>query len=97
MGYSWPGNVRELENVVERLVVVSRNDTITVDDLPRELWANSNIAHPQAKHLNEAIQAFKKNMVIQTLNAAGGKKSRAADILGLPRSNFSRLLKSLNL
>ncbi|MHB8090455.1 MAG: sigma 54-interacting transcriptional regulator [Syntrophales bacterium] len=97
LGYSWPGNVRELENVVERLVVVSRNDTITVDDLPRELWATSNIAHPQAKHLNEAIQAFKKNIVIQTLTAAGGKKSRAADILGLPRSNFSRLLKSLNL
>ncbi|MCK9363161.1 MAG: sigma 54-interacting transcriptional regulator [Syntrophales bacterium] len=97
LGYSWPGNVRELENVVERLVVVSRNDTITVDDLPRELWATSNIAHTQAKHLNEAIQAFKKNIVIQTLTAAGGKKSRAADILGLPRSNFSRLLKSLNL
>ena len=32
--YRWPGNVRELENVIERIVVLSRDDEITVDDLP---------------------------------------------------------------
>ncbi len=97
LGYSWPGNVRELENVVERLVIVSKNDTITLDDLPRELWDNSATTNFPGRHLDEAIRDFKKNIVLQTLNAAGGKKSTAADILGLPRSNFSRLLKSLNL
>ena len=95
-GYSWPGNVRELENVIERLVIISRNDSITLEDLPRELWDNSGTNAP-SKHLSEAIQDFKKNMIIQTLASAGGKKSRAAEMLGLPRSNFSRLLKSLNL
>lgn len=94
--YSWPGNVRELENVIERLVIISRNDVITLEDLPRELWDNSNTNAP-AIHLGEAIQEFKKNIVIQTLASAGGKKSSAAKMLGLPRSNFSRLLKSLNL
>ena len=35
--YSWPGNVRELENVIERLVVTGRNETVGVDDLPMEI------------------------------------------------------------
>ena len=35
--YSWPGNVRELENVIERLVVTGRNDTVVPDDLPLEI------------------------------------------------------------
>jgi len=94
--YSWPGNVRELENVIERLVIVSRNDAITLDDLPRELWNDATTNAP-AKHLGEAVREYKKNIVIQTLASAGGKKSKAAEMLGLPRSNFSRLLKSLNL
>ena len=35
--YAWPGNVRELENVVERLVVTGRNNTVAPDDLPMEI------------------------------------------------------------
>jgi two-component system NtrC family response regulator len=38
--YSWPGNVRELENVIERLVVTGRSDTITPQDLPAEVLAH---------------------------------------------------------
>ncbi len=37
MQYPWPGNIRQLENVVERAVLLSRNSTLTVDDLPPEL------------------------------------------------------------
>jgi transcriptional regulator with PAS, ATPase and Fis domain len=35
--YSWPGNVRELENVIERLVVTGRNESVAADDLPMEI------------------------------------------------------------
>jgi DNA-binding NtrC family response regulator len=35
--YSWPGNVRELENVIERLVVTGRNESVLADDLPMEI------------------------------------------------------------
>lgn len=35
--YSWPGNVRELENVIERLVVTGRGQTVRVEDLPAEI------------------------------------------------------------
>jgi TyrR family helix-turn-helix protein len=34
MGYSWPGNVRELENLIERLLVITTQDTLTREDLP---------------------------------------------------------------
>jgi transcriptional regulator with PAS, ATPase and Fis domain len=37
MEYSWPGNVRELQNVVERLVIRTEGDTVTVRDLPYEV------------------------------------------------------------
>jgi DNA-binding NtrC family response regulator len=37
--YAWPGNVRELENIVERLVVTGKSDTVTLADLPVELRA----------------------------------------------------------
>jgi transcriptional regulator with GAF, ATPase, and Fis domain len=42
--YSWPGNVRELENVIERLVVTGRNDTVTPDDLPMEIRMQHSIS-----------------------------------------------------
>jgi transcriptional regulator with PAS, ATPase and Fis domain len=45
--YNWPGNVRELENIIERLVVSGRNDTVTVADLPLEIRAQAN-APPRA-------------------------------------------------
>ena len=44
LNYSWPGNVRELENVVERLVVTGRNETVGPDDLPLEIRAHNGIS-----------------------------------------------------
>jgi transcriptional regulator with GAF, ATPase, and Fis domain len=41
--YPWPGNVRELENVIERLVVTSRLDTIGPDDLPMEIRSQRSV------------------------------------------------------
>ena len=41
--YAWPGNVRELENVIERLVVTGRNDTVRPDDLPMEIRTHQGI------------------------------------------------------
>jgi NtrC-family two-component system response regulator AlgB len=40
-GYSWPGNIRELKNLIERAVVLSRGDTITLTDLPDQVLATS--------------------------------------------------------
>ena len=41
--YSWPGNVRELENVIERLVVTGRSESILPEELPMEVRTHSNV------------------------------------------------------
>ena len=49
------------------------------------------------KPLSEAVLAFKKERVKRVLRMTGGKKSEAATMLGMPKSNFSRLLKQLGM
>ncbi|BBO89314.1 sigma 54-interacting transcriptional regulator [Desulfosarcina ovata] len=94
--YSWPGNIRELENIIERLMIISGSGNITITDLPREMSAEATdkvVVRP----LNEAVFNFKKSLVRQALSESSGKKSNAAAMLGMPRSNFSRLLKQLGI
>ena len=47
LAYSWPGNVRELKNAIERGVVISAGDTLTLDDLPERVRAVAH-ASPQS-------------------------------------------------
>lgn len=94
--YPWPGNIRELENIIERLMIIARSDLVTAKDLPAELREEPR-GSMDVKPLGEAIEDFKKETVAQALALAGGKKSKAAEMLGLPRSNFSRLLKQLGM
>ena len=94
--YPWPGNIRELENIIERLMIVAKSDVIAAKDLPMELREEPCTPMP-VKPLAAAVEDFKKDMVAHVLSLAGGKKSKAAEMLGLPRSNFSRLLKQLGI
>jgi len=94
--YPWPGNIRELENIIERLMIIARSDLVTAKDLPAELREEP-AGSMDVKYLGEAIEEFKKETVAHALALAGGKKSKAAEMLGLPRSNFSRLLKQLGM
>jgi transcriptional regulator with GAF, ATPase, and Fis domain len=43
MAYHWPGNVRELENFMERICILSENDSVTPEDLPRKIWRSLGI------------------------------------------------------
>jgi len=94
--YPWPGNIRELENIIERLMIVSKTNVIARQELPDELRrerSGENIVKP----LNESVAEFKMDMIRQALACSGGKKSMAAEMLGMPRSNFSRLMKQLGM
>ncbi len=94
--YSWPGNIRELENIMERLAIITETGRVTQGDLPKEILQISSATKPVSS-LAEAVRAFQKDMVIRALSQAGGKKAQAARMLGMQRSNFSRLTKSLGL
>ncbi len=87
--YRWPGNVRELENAIERAVIISRGDRITVEDLPRELQQTS--AHPHRRaafKLPEGgvnLEDVERDLIRQALDRTGGNQTQAARLLGITR------------
>ena len=64
--YAWPGNVRELENVIERLVVTGRNQTIRPEDLPSEVREQVQLragsARPANGHRNAVADDLYKRL-----------------------------------
>jgi two-component system nitrogen regulation response regulator NtrX len=91
--YPWPGNVRELRNVVERMAILVANETIDAEDLdlgtPRPA-SRGEIASNLT--LKEARDEFEKEYILSRLREYGGNVSRAADALGVERSNLYRKL-----
>ena len=104
--YAWPGNVRELQNVIERAVALSPGPAITVADLPLEVrhdamtqlvTSSPLVGIDDNLPLAEALDAFTRAKVRRTLEVAGGNQTVAAQLLGMPQSNLSRLMKRLRL
>ncbi len=98
--YHWPGNIRELQNLVERLIILSEENRIGLDDLPGHLrQANFpvNDITPGSKTLSEVREAVEKAYIEQCLAHAGGNVSQAARLLGMERTNLHKKMKSLGL
>lgn len=84
--YDYPGNVRELKNIIERMVALSTDGTITVSDLPVSLHtaaAAGGVSVDQNLTLKEARTAFEKQYIEQKLHEAGGNVTRCASLLGI--------------
>ncbi len=96
--YAWPGNIRELENVIHRSVVLTKDSTIEVSDLPPELVEQSSEQPSVAmgRSLLDAETEFRKLYIIKTLKQAGSA-SEAAKQLGINRTHFYRLLSQLEI
>jgi DNA-binding NtrC family response regulator len=100
LAYPWPGNVRELANVIERAVVLGEGPQITLQDLPPSLVGAPPLpASPTPQNLSyhAATVAFQRELLRQALAQAQGNHTAAARALGLQRTYFQRLLKSLGL
>lgn len=99
--YTWPGNVRELKNVVERLLILARGDTVSLDDLRPPLWGGTQRRGGQEallpKTLKEAKEAFEKAFIEEKLREFGGNISRTAEAIGLERSHLHRKIKELGI
>ena len=95
MTYSWPGNVRELENLLERAVVMSPQETITAEFLALSPQATTQPGSLQP--LTEAKEAFERDYLKDLLGATQGNISRASQIAGRYRADFYKLLKKYGL
>lgn len=104
--YPWPGNVRELQNTIERAVVLCHGTRITETDMPAEIRfqapshqdANSQIPGlDECLPMAEAMEHFKRILIRKTLERVEGNQAEAAKVLGLERSNLSRMMKRLGL
>jgi len=80
--YAFPGNVRELRNILERCVVSSDAQEIALNDLPAHV--SSGGAHGAKMSLAEMERAY----IAEVLDYTRGKKSKAAEILGISRKNL---------
>jgi two-component system NtrC family response regulator len=80
--YDYPGNVRELENLIERAVVLTRDDAIDVADLPLTLADPAREASPPAG-LVAAVEGLERRMIRDALAGAAGVQTRAAELLGI--------------
>ncbi|HSH75685.1 MAG TPA: helix-turn-helix domain-containing protein, partial [Longimicrobiales bacterium] len=91
--YDWPGNVRELENALERAAVLSSGSVIGPEALPERL---REAPRPRlgAGELpsNPTMEVVERAYIQWVLQAEGGNKSRAAEVLGIDPSTLYRKL-----
>ncbi|HZI19421.1 MAG TPA: sigma-54 dependent transcriptional regulator [Pyrinomonadaceae bacterium] len=102
--YDWPGNVRELENLIERLVVLTREGQLGVEFLPEKVLRTPPPAPPadgpapaDETSFEGAMHAHKRRLIIAALDASGGNRVAAARRLGISRSYLHRLIAELGL
>ena len=79
--YDWPGNVRELENAIERAVVIGKESSIHVKDLPFHVSANNIINENGEK----SLASMECKYILQVLNENNWNISRSASILEIDR------------
>jgi len=94
--YDYPGNIRELENLMERAVVLTRDDVIGVEDLPLTLETPAPGAGEGAG-LIAAVEGLERRMIRDALAKADGTQTRAAELLGISERVLRYKLKKYGL
>ncbi len=105
MQYPWPGNVRELENAIERAVAVSsdRDGLVRLEHLPESLTGVTPLGEgavqipKQGIDFESCIAQIEKQYLAEALRAAGGVRTRAAELLRMSYRSFRHYAKKYGL
>src|SRR5262249_24212828 len=95
LSYPWPGNVRELQNCVERAIALTLHERIDVDDLPEEVRTHHrsqiSLGGDDPSEFG-TLEELERRYILKVMEAVGGRRTRAARILGLDRKTLYRKL-----
>jgi DNA-binding NtrC family response regulator len=80
--YDYPGNVRELENIIERAVVLTRDDVIGSGDLPLSVQ-DPEVDGDRETNLTVAVEGLERRMIREALARSDGVQTHAAELLGI--------------
>ncbi len=97
--HHWPGNVRELRNLIERIVILHPQSRIDARHIPLQLTRKSGGERPAERYgsLQDVREAAEREYIQKKLEEANGNVSRAAELLGLERSNLYRKMRALGI
>lgn len=98
--HSWPGNVRQLENVIERAVILAEKNVILPENLPSEFGIKQDSRRLDdffsGFSIKKAQKIMEKSLISRALEATGGNKSKAADLLELSYPSLLSKIKEYN-
>jgi two-component system, NtrC family, response regulator HydG len=91
--YDWPGNLREMKNVIKRAVLISKNDRISLEDLPHEMAEalqrpSSEIHSGHMRDLKAVNEKHERELIARTLQEVKFNKSKAARLLNIDRKTL---------
>lgn len=99
--YDWPGNVRELRNVVERALLFCRGSQISLGDLPPNFQSLKSARIVRSVEgvvkLQEAVAEAEISAIRDALAATGGRRTKAAELLGVSRKTLWEKTKAYGL
>ena len=98
MAYRWPGNIRQLENEIMRALVLC-DDVMEIEHLSETILEGSSFSmdDPTDLTMDRQVEQLKKRLIRRALKKSDGKRSRAAQILGVSRYGLQKMMARMGM